>query len=73
MSSTVSRRHKESAGNCNQTNRNIGLCLSCGHRVTLCGRTFTAEIECPNCKKMNIFTNSQQPVAVKDTEIDGLL
>jgi hypothetical protein len=49
----------------------IGLCINCGHRVTLCGRPFTAEIECRNCKKINVFIESQQPVAIRDKEIDG--
>jgi hypothetical protein len=41
----------------------IGLCLKCGHRVTLCGKPFTAEIPCCNCLFINIFNNSQQPVS----------
>jgi hypothetical protein len=44
-------------------NNPVGMCLGCGHRLTLCGRPFTAEIECPKCFYINSYRDSQQPVA----------
>lgn len=44
----------------------IGLCVNCGHRVTLCGKPFTADVECANCRVINHFRNSQQPVLEGD-------
>lgn len=40
----------------------IGLCINCGHRVTFCGKPFTAQIPCGKCLFINKFENSQQPV-----------
>lgn len=41
----------------------VGLCIACGHRITLCGIGFTADIECSNCHVINMFRESKQPVA----------
>lgn len=41
----------------------VGLCIACGHRITLCGIGFTADIECHNCHAINMFRESKQPVA----------
>jgi hypothetical protein len=35
----------------------IGLCINCGHRVTLCGIPFTADVQCANCLVINHFRN----------------
>jgi hypothetical protein len=40
----------------------IGMCLVCSHRITLCGKPFTADIECSKCNTINQFRDSQQPV-----------
>ena len=40
----------------------IGRCLSCGHRLTLCGTAFSARIRCAKCNKINVYQDSQQPV-----------
>jgi hypothetical protein len=45
--------------------KSIGLCLNCGHRVTLCGMPFSAEITCNKCLFINVFQDSQQPVACR--------
>lgn len=42
--------------------KNIGMCIKCGHKLTFCGRPFTAEIPCVNCLYINTFKESQQPV-----------
>ena len=47
----------------------VGVCLSCGHRLTLCGAPFTADVVCCKCNKMNSFVESKQPVSV--TVMDG--
>ena len=41
----------------------VGLCLSCSRRITLCGKPFTADIECSKCHYINEFRESQQPVS----------
>ena len=41
---------------------NIGLCAKCGHKMTFCGKPFTAEIPCSKCMFINIFIESKQPV-----------
>jgi hypothetical protein len=41
----------------------IGLCLKCGHRVSFCGKPFTASIPCRHCLYINIYRESRQPVA----------
>ncbi len=41
----------------------IGTCLRCGHRQTLCGLPFTADIKCGKCLYINEFRDSQQPVS----------
>lgn len=46
----------------------IGLCISCGHRLTLCGKPFTAEILCRNCNKTNVYLESRKPVRLADME-----
>lgn len=40
----------------------IGMCRNCGHRLTFCGKEFTAEIPCANCLYINIYKDSRQPV-----------
>jgi hypothetical protein len=49
----------------------IGLCLACSHRITLCGKPFTADIECNKCHTINHFNNSQQPVATGGNTAHG--
>jgi hypothetical protein len=39
----------------------IGLCLRCGHRLTYCGKPFTAEMPCVKCLGINIYAESWQP------------
>ncbi len=46
-----------------------GLCASCGHKITLCGRPFTADIECCKCHVINHFRTSQQPTSFTAKEI----
>lgn len=43
----------------------LGFCLSCGHKLTLCGLPFSAEIECRKCFTVNVYSSSQQPVGVR--------
>jgi hypothetical protein len=40
-----------------------GLCMNCRHKITLCGRPFSADIECNKCSYINHFDMSQQPVS----------
>ncbi len=49
----------------------VGLCLSCSHRITLCGKPFTADIECSKCHTINNFRDSQQPVATGGNLVHG--
>jgi hypothetical protein len=44
---------------------NIGYCLGCGRRLTLCGRPFTAVVDCRHCGASNVYRDSQQPVALR--------
>jgi hypothetical protein len=46
----------------------IGLCLKCGHRLTLCGKPFTADITCSKCSYINSFKDSQKPISGRDME-----
>lgn len=48
------------------TDDDIGLCLSCGHRLTLCGAAFSAALRCDKCKRINIYKESKQPVALAE-------
>lgn len=43
----------------------IGYCLGCGRRLTLCGRPFTTVVDCRHCGARNVYRNSQQPVALQ--------
>lgn len=52
-------------GNCANRDAAVGMCANCGHRISVCGRTFTADIECNKCKYINEFRCSQQPVSVR--------
>jgi len=70
MSTTDSDNTQISVNDRVSPRSSIGLCISCGHRVTLCGRPFSAEIACGNCKKINVFIDSQQPVAIRDVASD---
>lgn len=49
----------------------VGLCLSCSHRITLCGKPFTADIECPKCHTINKFNESQQPISTGGNLVHG--
>lgn len=40
----------------------FGLCLNCSHKLTLCGKPFTADVICVKCNYMNHFVSSKQPV-----------
>jgi hypothetical protein len=44
---------------------NEGDCLQCGYRLSVCGRPFTADIQCPKCNTVNAYVESYQPVTVK--------
>jgi hypothetical protein len=46
----------------------VGLCLKCCSRLTLCGKPFSADIRCSKCFIINVFRDSQQPVAVRDMD-----
>jgi ribosomal protein L37AE/L43A len=48
------------------TAHSIGRCLRCGHRLTLCGIPFTAEIQCDKCLSVNTYSESRQPVSARD-------
>ena len=50
---------------------NLGMCLNCGTRLTLCGRPFTAEIQCSKCCYINIFQCSKQPVSARGPDCTG--
>ena len=50
----------------------IGMCLGCGHRLTLCGARFTADIKCHNCMYINVFIESQQPTGIRVAECYGV-
>lgn len=45
-----------------------GLCLGCGHKLTLCGVPFTADVKCINCNKINHFVQSKQPIIISDMD-----
>lgn len=47
----------------------VGVCLNCGHKLTLCGSPFTADVVCGNCNKLNKFYNSKQPVSIESMDI----
>lgn len=40
----------------------VGLCLGCGHKLSVCGLPFTADLECDNCHAVNSYRHSRQPV-----------
>jgi phage FluMu protein Com len=61
---TDKRRHRATVDP-----KSIGLCRRCGCRLTLCGKSFSADIKCDKCFAINIFKESQQPVAIRD--VDG--
>jgi hypothetical protein len=44
---------------------NSGYCLKCGYRLSVCGRPFTTDIQCPKCGTVNSYVQSYQPVTVK--------
>jgi hypothetical protein len=46
------------------TDPDVGMCLSCSHKLTLCGIPFTADVVCCKCNKINSFIDSRQPVFV---------
>ena len=54
--------------NCANRDGAIGMCVNCGHRISLCGRRFTADIECNKCLYINEFRNSQQPISARPGE-----
>jgi len=43
----------------------VGKCLSCGNRLSFCGKPFTAELTCPSCSAVNVYEDSQQPAKLK--------
>ena len=49
----------------------IGMCLNCGKRLTLCGRPFSAEIQCSKCLYINVFRNSQKPIEMRPPDSMG--
>jgi len=42
----------------------VGMCLNCGRKLTLCGIPFTLDVVCSKCSSINHFYNSEQPVRV---------
>jgi hypothetical protein len=54
-----------STQNCATRDDAVGLCANCGHKISVCGRPFTADIECSKCHVINEFVRSQQPVSVR--------
>lgn len=52
-----------------KANKSVGLCKSCGHKITLCCRNFTADIEFLKCHNINEVRSSQQPVSVRKPEV----
>lgn len=65
MDEFVENREESLVGN----DGDVGLCLGCGHRLTLCGAPFTADVVCCKCNKLNKFVESKQPVSI--TVMDG--
>lgn len=63
MSSFVTEKSTDCARKHNPAKEMIGFCLRCGHRITLCGLPFTADIKCTKCLYINVFRDSQQPVS----------
>jgi len=51
--------------------QDVGLCSFCGHKITLCGIPFTADIECNKCHTINHFMNSKLPVQVATVDSNG--
>ena len=45
--------------------KSVGYCISCGAKVSDCGKPFTDEIPCPKCGVINVYVESQQPTALK--------
>ena len=60
---TVYAREKHPASH--DKTAHIGYCLGCAARLTFCGQPFTADIECPNCGAVNVYTHSFTPNKVK--------
>lgn len=44
----------------------IGRCLSCGDRLTFSAATFTLDVTCYKCFKINHFVESRHPVSCTD-------
>jgi hypothetical protein len=55
---SITERHRD-----DQEHESIGMCLNCGRRITLCGKPFTADIQCSKCLYINAFVDSQQPIS----------
>ena len=47
--------------------KKTGHCLGCGTRLSLCGRPFTVDLQCPCCGAINAYVESFQPVRLKAT------
>ncbi len=43
----------------------VGMCLGCGERLTLCGVQFTLDVHCDKCNSINVYIDSQQPLALR--------
>jgi hypothetical protein len=40
--------------------------LACERFLSYCGKPFSAEIEIPSCKAINVYENLEQPTRLKD-------
>jgi hypothetical protein len=45
---------------------NVGFCLGCGSRLSICGKPFTADLKCPKCLATNIYEDSFQPSRLRE-------
>lgn len=50
-----------------QKSVNEGYCLECGYRLSVCGRPFTADLDCSKCGAINRYIESYQPFTVIPT------
>jgi hypothetical protein len=62
MSITKVESDGKSVHKSNAKRKAIGMCIKCGHKITFCGKPFSAEIPCSKCLFINVFQESQQPV-----------
>lgn len=54
-----------SSGNRKNLREGQAVCLACQKSLSYCGKPFTAEIVCPNCGRVNVYEDSQQPNRLK--------